>query len=203
MRQKAGEVEAAGKVASTREPEKKKTKDTGLMSGEEPIQARAAKMLSTEDNSIIVYEGDALLWQGSNRITANRIRIERKTGRLHATGNVVTQLLDKSDAKKTQSVFTVVRSPEFTYDDKARLAHYTGGASMNRAGTVVTAKEIRAWLTPDTAASSVVLTGGQPVFADTMKGTTKGDRITYISDGDKLLVEGESKRPVESKVLRK
>ena len=239
MRQKAGEVEAVGKVASTREPEKKKTKDTGLMSGEEPIQARAAKMLSTEDNSVIVYEGDALLWQGSNRITANRIRIDRKTGRLHATGNVVTQLVDKSDAKKTQPVFTVVRSPEFSYDDKARLAHYTGGASLNRSGTVVTGKEIRAWLTSDQSDSSVdrafadgnvkivqsakdrsrtgtsehaeyyikdgkiVLTGGQPAFADTTKGTTKGERITYISEGDKLLVEGESKRPVESKVLRK
>ena len=239
IRQKAGQVDADGNVSSTREPEKKKAKDGGLMTGDEPLQARAAKMQSTEDNSVIVYEGNALLWQGSNRITANRIRIDRKNSRLHATGNVVTQLLDKADAKKKRDVFTTVRSPEFTYDDKTRLAHYTGGAEMNRAGTVVTGREIRAWLKSEESDSSldrafadgnvkivqsakdrtrtgtaehaeyfvqdgrIVLTGGQPTFADTAKGSTKGDKITYYSEGERLLVQGESKRPVESKVLRK
>lgn len=239
MRQKAGEVEADGNVSSTREPEKKKTKDGGLMSGEEPIQARAAKMRSSEDNSVIVYEGNALLWQGSNRITADRIRIDRKNSRLHATGKVVTQLVDKSDLKKKRDVFTTVRAPEFTYDDKTRLAHYTGGAELNRAGTVVTGREIRAWLQSGESDSSldrafadgnvkivqsekdrtrtgtaehaeyyvkdakIVLNGGTPTFADTRKGSTKGERITYYSEGERLLVEGGAKQPVESKVLRK
>ena len=209
------------------------------MSGDEPIQARAAKMRSSEDNTLIVYEGSALLWQGSNRITANVIRIDRKNNRLHATGNVVTQLIDKAEAKKSRDAFTTVRSPEFTYEDKTRLAHYTGGATLNRAGTVVTGREIRAWLKSESSDSSldrafadgnvkivqsakdrtrtgtsehaeyyvqdgkIFLTGGQPVFVDTAKGSTKGERITYYSQGDRLLVEGETKRPVESKVLRK
>ena len=71
-----------------------------MLAGDDPVQARAGYMNSKDDNRLITYEGDALLWQGSNRITAHRIVIDRRTNHLEASSDVVTQLIDKSEAGK-------------------------------------------------------------------------------------------------------
>jgi lipopolysaccharide export system protein LptA len=241
MQQKTGDFEAVGNVSSTRQMDSKKDKKNGMLSGDDPVQARAARMTSSQDNTVITYTGDALLWQASNRITADTIRIDRKQSRLEAKGNVITQLLDSSESKKDKkktSVFTVVRAPALEYDDKTRLAHYTGGATLVRSGMTVTAAEIRAWLkegddssldhafadgnvkiveaSPERTRtgtsehseyyadeSKVVLMGGQPAFVDSVKGSTKGRQITYFANSQHFFVEGEEKKPVESRILRR
>jgi lipopolysaccharide export system protein LptA len=63
-----------------------------MLAGDEPLQAKAARMTSSDDNQQIRYEGNALMWQGSNRLQADRIDIDRKTGKLEAHGNVTSQL---------------------------------------------------------------------------------------------------------------
>ena len=71
-------------------------------------------MKSTENNEHIRYEGNALMWQGANRLVADKIFIDRKDGRLEANGNVTSQLLDKSESKgnkKGTTVFTIVKAP--------------------------------------------------------------------------------------------
>ena len=227
---------------------------TGLLSGDDPMQARAARMTSVQNNTLITYTGNALLWQGSNRITAETIRIDRKNNKLEAKDNVVSQLLDKSETEKTEPaasaeaggkpkkpktpVFTNVRAPEMTYDDKTRLAHYKGGSVLVRGGMTVTAAEIRAWLkdgedssldhafadgnvkivqvTPErtrtgtadhseyyAADGRIILKGGVPEFLDSVKGATHGAVITYFSNDDRMVVEGEQKTPARSKILRR
>jgi lipopolysaccharide export system protein LptA len=246
MNQKSGEFEAMGSVSSTRLPDQKKADSAkkepggGMLGGNEPVQAKANRMTTTGDNSVITYEGNSLMWQGANRISAQLIRIDRKASRLTAAGQVLTRLLDKEDPKKKkEQAFTVVRSTDLDYDEKTRLAHYRGGVTLVRGITTVTAKEIRAWLAPEGSASSlqqafadgnvrivqtakdrnrtgtsehaefytaeekIILTGGQPRFEDSAKGSTTGTRITYFTGDDRLHVEGESKKPVESRILRK
>jgi lipopolysaccharide export system protein LptA len=241
IRQQAGEFQATGSVTSARQPEKKKDAKGGMISAGEPVQARANKMTSSGDNNVIVYEGNALLWQGPNRITADLIRIDRRASRLQATGNVTTQLLDTAESKKGSTVFTVVRAPSLDYEDRTRLAHYRGGVNLKRAGMTVTSRELRAWLTPDGSESGsslekafadgdvkvvqttpartrtgvaehaeyyaiegkIVLSGGTPVFTDSVKGSTSGSRITYYTAGERLDVEGRDNTPVESKLLRR
>ena len=238
MNQKSGDFSATGHVNSTRMPEKKKQAQPGLLSGEEPVHAKADRMHSTGQNSLIVYEGDALMWQGANRLQAARISIDRKLGNVTSEGSVVSQLLDKSESTKKNAVFTIVRAPRMTYSDKERVAHYSGGAVLTRATTVVTAREIRAVLKPGedssldravadgavrivqttpqrtrtgtsehaeyyTADARVLLTGGSPELVDTIDGRTRGRKLTYFSNNDRLLVEGAEGQPVESKLLRK
>jgi lipopolysaccharide export system protein LptA len=259
LAQKSGDFEAIGNVNSTRQPDRKKeSKDasgkvveaaapgtgTGMLTGDDPVQARAARMTSAERNGVITYTGNAILWQASNRITADTIRIDRKNNQLWAKGNVVSQLLDKSETndpkKKAKSpVFTNVRAPEMTYDDKTRLAHYKGGAVLTRGGMTVNAQEIRAWLKEGEDSSldhafadgdvkihqvaperirdgvaehseyyategRIVLSGGQPEFTDSVQGkSTRGTKITYFTNNERLLVEGEEKTPVRSRILRR
>jgi lipopolysaccharide export system protein LptA len=247
LRQKTGEFEANGRVASMRLPEQKQDKKNtpGMLSGSEPLQAKAQKMSSRDDNSVIEYAGNALMWQGPNRVQADRIRIDRKNARLQAWGKVETQLLEsvtkaeKADQRKAERMFTVVRAPELNYDDKQRLAHYTGGAALDRGAMDVTAREIRAFLKQGETDSSldrafadgdvkilqvspertrtgtaqhaeyyadagkIILRGGQPQFVDTLKGTTRGEQITYYANDDRFTVEGEESKPVESRLPRK
>jgi lipopolysaccharide export system protein LptA len=243
LNQKTGDFEAVGQVTSTRLSEKgakKRSAENAILSGDDPVQATADRMLSTNDHQRITYEGDALLWQGSNRIQADRIAIDRAGGALDAYGNVVTQLIDKpAPGQKAAPVFTVVHAPELRYSEKERLAHYHGGAEMKRGPLVVTGKEIRAYLSPSDKDSSLekaiadgdvkivqkapdrtrvgvsehaeyhaaegktVLEGGRPQFSDSTGRSTRGRRLTYFANNDKLLVEGEEGKPVESRILRR
>lgn len=246
--QKSGDVTAEGNVASTRLPEKKKEgAEAGLLSSEEPTHARARKMLATDDNLHIRYEGAAVLWQESNRLTADVIEIDREQGSVAAHGNVVSQFLDKqkqdqdSRNKKTrESVLTVVRAPELLYTDENKQAFYQGGVLLDRPGMKVRSQQLRAFLREDDKANSslekafadgqvsivqaargrsktgtsehaeyyvdrdeVILEGGRPQLVDSVRGTTRGQKLTWFSSDDRLLVNGVETAPAVSKLRRK
>lgn len=49
----------------------------------------------------------------------------------------------------------------------------------------------------------VVLSGGEPQLWDTLRGNTKGDLLTYFTDGNKLIVTGVPERQVKSHIRKK
>src|SRR5205823_7271428 len=49
----------------------------------------------------------------------------------------------------------------------------------------------------------VILEGGQPQLVDTLKGTTRGVKLTWFSQDDRLLVNGAQGQPAQSKLRRK
>jgi lipopolysaccharide transport protein LptA len=49
----------------------------------------------------------------------------------------------------------------------------------------------------------VVLTGGIPQLRDTVRGTTKGDKLTYFTDDNRLIVDGVPERQVQSHIKKK
>jgi lipopolysaccharide export system protein LptA len=232
-------------------------------------------MTSSDDNTLIHYEGNALLWQGANRLQGDKIYIDRDESKIEAHGHVTSQLLDKSDDSKEKTptrktspkaaVFTIVKAPEMVYTDTDRIAHYTGGVVLTRPGMTVQARELRAYLkeaekpaekgtapvkeavkAPVTAKekdasnntsldkafadggvvivqkavdrtrtgtaehseyyvaeSKVILNQGKPKLVDSFKGTTEGRQLTYFSNNDRLLVDGEKDKPAESNLRRK
>lgn len=150
--QAGGDFTAEGNVNSTRLPDANSS--NSMLSQDEPLHARARKMLTSDSNTKIRYEGDAVLWQGANRIQADAVDIDRDEGLLQAHGHVVSQLLDKKNdsagpaGQDKAAVYTVVRAPEMSYSDNDRQAHYTGGATLERPDLHVKAREIRAFLKP-------------------------------------------------------
>src|SRR5260370_34937946 len=122
-----------------------------MLSHDEALQARAGRMVSTETNQKIHYEGDAVAWQGPSRVAADRLDIDRTLRTMEAHGRVVSQFVDKSkeDAPAKPAappVFTVVRAPDLAYAEEKRVAHYTGGVPLGRPGRNVPGKEMRALL---------------------------------------------------------
>jgi lipopolysaccharide export system protein LptA len=269
--QMTGDFTAEGHVTSTRMPDKKKDAASGggMLSEDEPLHARAKKMISKDNNLNISYEGDAVLWQGSDRLEAETVEIDRNENLLKAHGHVVSQLLDKvkddgkpKDGKAAQQdgktdrktqpdpppstatkarlhVFTIVRAPDLDYNDDTRLAHYGGGATLERPDMTVKGQDIHAFLRNDSNDSSldhatadghvevhdtgldrvrdawsdhaeyfvdqdkVILEGGLPRFVDSTRGTTRGQKLTWYSSDDRLLVDGVPQQPVKSVLHRK
>jgi lipopolysaccharide export system protein LptA len=183
MNQMTGDFTAEGHVTSTRVPDKKKDDSSGggMLSEDEPLHARAKKMISKDNNLDIRYEGDVVLWQGADRLEAETVEIDRDNNLLKARGHVLSQLLDKTKdedaakgAKDSQGkpagkadpvpknatkpslrVFTIVRAPELDYNDETRLANYSGGATLERPNMIVKGQDIHAFLRNDSNDSSL------------------------------------------------
>ena len=248
LNQKTDESIATGTVRSTREAEKDpKTGKSG-----EITQATADRMEMREKNSKIRYEGNAVMWQGENRLRAPRIDLDRKAGQLHATGGIVHQMVDEKSvqALKTGVILTNVKATAMDYADKDRVIEYRGAVVMNRPNLEVKANRLRAYLDEEdaekfneqpaggvekifsygdvrivetgknrvrkgsgetseyyTADGKLVLEGGKPEMVDIVKGVeqrrTTGKQLTWFADNDKLIVDGEEKKPAVSNLQRK
>lgn len=217
MNQKSGDFSAEGNVTSTRMPDKKKDDSDGggMLSEDEPLHARAKKMVSTDNNLQIRYEGNAVLWQGANRLEADTVEIDRDNDNLKASGHVVSQLIDKSTddskpkdgaksapapPKKTETsttgrVFTVVKAPLLEYNDDDRIARYKDGVELSRQDMKVTAKEIVAYLRNNSDDSSLdhAIADGQVEIHEHSAGRIrngKSEHAEYYVDDDKVILEG-------------
>jgi len=191
MDERSGDFIAEGGVTSTRLPEKDQNKNSQMLSGDEPMQAQARKMESTNHNRTVHYEGGVSMWQGANRIQASVIDLDREKRGLVADGNVVTNLWEqpkdedakpapqnskageknqKSGQKNQKSaqpkkagspVLTVVHAQHLAYTEANRLAAYSGGVVLNRPGLDVKAKTLQAYLAESGADSRL-----EKAFAD-------------------------------------
>ena len=264
LNQMSGDFSAEGNVSSTRLPDKKKEDSGGMLSENEPLHARAKKMSSRDNSQQIRYEGNAVLWQGANRLEAESVEIDRENSLVKAHGNVVSQLLDKAQdppegdkaadkgagkakantSKKSATnqaprVFTVVKAPELEYNDMTRVADYKDGVILDRPNMKVKGREIRAFLRDNSDDSSldhafadgqveivqtavgrvrngtsehaeyyvdedkVILEGGSPEFIDSLRGHTRGEKLTWFSKDDRLLVNGIESKPVKTVIRKK
>lgn len=243
--QKTNDFEAEGNVRSSRVPEKKKpgAGSQAMLLGDETLQATAHKMRSTNEQSVIYYEGGVTLWQGSNRLRAEFVTLDRKNETLAARGNVYSYFLDgqkEQAAKRKAPAATIVTAQELDYTGKERLAWYKGGVRLQRAELDIRARELRAWFREDSGGGSsldrafasgsveilhripgrerrgtgeeaeyylaeqkVILSGGNPVLHDSLRGSTRGQKLTWFAGDDRLLVDGVPAEPVRTVIKRK
>ncbi|HVN04956.1 MAG TPA: LPS export ABC transporter periplasmic protein LptC [Bryobacteraceae bacterium] len=205
--EKNGNFNAVGHVNSSRMPDQEKKKsDSAMLSNDEPLQAVARAMTSANHNRLVKYDGDAVLWQGANRIQADHVEIDRDKRSIVADGHVITQSReeDKKDsaapapaksAGTAPAVFTVVKAPHMVYTDQDRLAHYSGGVVLSREGLQMKAVNLRAWLAEQSADSRL-----EKAFADggveiIQKGplrtkTGSSEHAEYYTDEDKIVLRG-------------
>lgn len=158
---------AEGNVNSNRMPDKGQKSDSSMLSGDAPMNAQARKMESSNraGSHRTRYEGNARVWQGANRITADVIDIDRDKHSIVADGNVVTEAWEqpKDDSKKknTAPVLTKVYARHMVYTDQDRLAFYSGGVKLERPELHLKSKELHAWLADSKADSQL-----EKAFAD-------------------------------------
>ena len=193
---------ADGNVHSTRLPEQQNQKsDSAILSDDSPLNAKARKMESSNraGNHKTRYEGNARLWQGANRISADVVEIDRDKHTIIADGTVVTEAWEqpKEDDKKKSSaaVSTKVYASHMVYTDADRLAYYTGGVKLDRGDLHLKSKELHAWLADSNAESqlerafadgAVELSGARK--ENSYKGTS--DHLEYYTADQKVVLTG-------------
>jgi lipopolysaccharide export system protein LptA len=198
MDQRTGDFEATGNVNSSRMPEKNPNKNSQMLSSDDPLQAQARRMVSTNRNRSIHYEGNVLMWQGANRITADAIDVEREKRNLTADGHVVSSLWEqpKDDAKKSSpAVLTVVHAPRLVYQDDNRLASYSGGVDLVRGKMHVKSKQLQAFLAESGANSRLekAFADGAVQIVDSEPGrvrTGTGEHSEYYTGEQKVILTG-------------
>jgi lipopolysaccharide export system protein LptA len=213
MNQANGDFTAEGNVNSSRMPDKAGDSNSQMLSGDEPLQAQARRMVSTNRNTTIHYEGNVVMWQGANRITADVVDLDRKDKKgLVADGHVINNLWEtpkddgKGDPKKKAagSILTVVKAPHLVYTDGNRLAYYTGGVDLNRPGMHVTSTELRAFLAESGSDSRLdkAFADGNVLIVNTGKGHTRtgtGDHSEYYTGDQKVIIR--SSKPKVAKLV--
>ena len=202
LNQSSGDYVAEGHVSSSRRPDQKPggKSQSGLMSGDDPVQATAERMTSARQNTQIRYDGNAVMWQGANRVKADTIDIDREASRLVATGKVETQFVEKpkegAEGKPARTGgLTVVRSAGLVYTDSDRLAYYTGGVLLIRPSTRVKSMELRATLAEAGSDSSIerALADGKVEIVQTQPDRTRtgnSEHADYVVSEEKIVLRG-------------
>ncbi len=160
MDQMTGDFDATGHVSTTRLPEENKSA-SAMLDKDEPTLGTADRVTSANRNHLIHYAGNAVVWQTSNRIQADRVDIDRDKKTIVADGKVVTQFEDKpkdnadapaqaaKPAKPLQPTYTIVKSQHMVYTDPDRLATYTGGVDFWRPTMTFKSVSMKAYLNDD------------------------------------------------------
>ena len=267
--EETGDFDATGKVETTRLPDQKpqpvkppdpKTEiagataaPAGMLDPGEAMQGKADHVVSASSgpihSALVHYIGNAVVWQGASKITADRIDIDRKEKSLTADGRVVSLLQENSkpgpDGKPGPAApVTLVRSQKLVYTDTNRLALYTGDVTLTRGPLSVKSSTLQAFMNdgkpvngkaPDsridhaiadgkveivqasparqrtgtsehgeyyTEEGMIILTGGRPYLKDSLKGDEHGDKVTYFTNTDKIVVDGSPKQKVEGHIVR-
>jgi lipopolysaccharide export system protein LptA len=209
--EKSGNFTAEGHVNTSRLPDQQKKKsDSAMLSGDEPLQAVAHTMHSANHNKLVKYDGNAVLWQGVNRIQADHVEIDRDKRSIIADGHVVTQSREESKpdgtapvstaaagkpADSAAPIFTLVKAPHMVYTDADRLAHYSGGVLLNRAGLQMKAADLRSWLAEegaDNRLQKAIADGAVEIVQSgpirTRTGTS--EHAEYYTDEEKIILSG-------------
>jgi lipopolysaccharide export system protein LptA len=193
IEQKTGEMTALGGVSSTRLPDAK-AKPGGLVRSGEALRARAQTMRVRNNNREIEYEGEALLWQGENRLRAPLIRIDRGKNTLAAEGGVVSSL--PVDGRG----MAVIEARTLHYDGGERLAVYRGGARLSRPGLDLKGGTMRLWFVEEPQAGGGTETKLDRLFADEAaevveraEGRTRtgrGEHLEYYARDERMVLTG-------------
>lgn len=202
IEQKTGEMTATGGVTSTRLPEAK-AKPGGLVRGSETLRARAHTMRVRNDNREIEYEGEALMWQGENRLRAPLIRIDRERNTLAAEGGVVSSM--PVDGRG----MAVIRARTLNYSDGEKLAVYRGGASLSRPGLDVKGESLRLWFVEEPQKGGGTETKLDRMYADgsaevvertpERTRTGRGEHLEYYARDERMVLTGGNPLVQDSK----
>ena len=106
--QKTGDFAADGHVSSSRQPDKKNFA-VGMLAGDQPVEAMADRMTRRNHNRLLHYEGHVVMWQGGDRITAERDR--HRSRQAHAErGGRCSYAVSGEEAKRRRAAGGTGRS---------------------------------------------------------------------------------------------
>jgi lipopolysaccharide export system protein LptA len=255
MNQMSGDFTAEGHVISNHVPDKKKDdnsgggleaetveidRDNNLLKAHGHVLSQLLDKTKDEDaekdGKTAAVDGKPAALDGKPKALDGKPKAV--DGKIKADGKANGDSPAKAVTKPSLRIYTIVKAADLDYNDDTRLAHYTGGVTLERPDMTVKALDVHAYLRNDSNDSSldhaladgkvevhkkmpdrtrdatsdhaeyyvdedkVILEGGQPRLVDSTRGTTRGDKLTWYSSDDRLLVDGVPQQQVKSVLHR-
>src|SRR5437868_5921176 len=127
---------------------KSDTRLPSMFKQDRPVNVTADALDYTGTANKVTYTGNAQLWQDETSIKGPSIVLDDKTGDLTAGGSVTTVMVRDSMGKdkKNARVRSIATAADFSYDEAAHRATYTGNAHMNSPDGDMTAARIELYL---------------------------------------------------------
>lgn len=168
----------------TQSREEKKDTDPPASAGPAPATASTAAV-KTGSNA-------AVLKVGSATAAKTEVASATKTG---PTAKTKAASTTSAKGDPAPAVFTLVKAAHMVYTDTDRLAHYSGGVFLSRAGLQVKAADLRSWLAEQGADNRL-----QKAFADgaveivqagpVRTRTGSSEHAEYYTDEEKIILRG-------------
>jgi lipopolysaccharide export system protein LptA len=195
------QVHAAGRVQSTLKPPPpgasgSKDDDTrvpAMLKPDQEISVTAADLVYDGHLGRARYTGNAVLFQGATRITAGWIAMDDRSGNLSAGEGVTTAAVMVQEGKdgKRERVASTGSSRDFTYEDAARKAIYTGEARLVGPQGDVRAATIALFLKPSGDEIDRAEAQGNVSVVDDKKRKSTGDALQYFSAEERYQLQGK------------
>lgn len=175
-----------------------KSGDPVFFSAAKPVFASGGRLVRTQQTGHISYSDGARMWQGDNRIAADRIDIYRGDHLLEAEGNVVTHLKPAGKSKRAAQPLRV-SADSLSYDNRANRAYYRGKAELRRDVLTVTADSIEGILRPDGGENGLdwaLATGDVSIREAKAEGGRRGygNEAQFWPNEDRIVLRGEPAR---------
>lgn len=167
-----------------------------MLKQDQPVNVRSNRLDYDSGKSLAIYQGNARLWQDPDtEIRADTIVVEDKTGNLHATTNVTTQLSitqadDKNKGKAGQKPEpTITTATDMLYEDAKHRATYTGTVHMNGPDGDVTSDKLELYFAEEGGQLERAEADGN-VASKQENRRAFGKHLTYVSKDDKYTMTG-------------
>ena len=178
-----------------------------MLKPDKPVNVTSNRLDYDGDKSVAVYSGNAHLWQEVDTdIKADTIVLEDKTGNLHATTNVRTEMTleeakdtkepsdtkgtkDTKDTKEKPTAPTITTATDLLYQDGDHRATYTGSPHMKGPDGDVTADTIVLFLSEQGGQLERAEADGNVISKQEQR-RAYGKHLTYLAKEDAYTMVG-------------
>ena len=185
-RAETGKPAAAGKDESVKVP--------SMLRQDQPVNVKSNRLAYDSANSVAIYSGNARLWQDPDtEIRGDTLVIEDKTGNLHATSNVVTQMAltqagERPGAGRRVEP-TITKAADMLYEDAAHRATYTGSVHTAGPSGEVTSDALQLYLAEQGGQLERAEAEGHVVSRQVDR-RAFGQHLTYVAKDDIYTMTG-------------
>jgi lipopolysaccharide transport protein LptA/LPS export ABC transporter protein LptC len=161
-----------------------------------PVLISADRADERNDDSVIIYKGNAHGWQDDNFVKADVIELYQDPKHMVAVGGVQTGLYTierETSPGKKEVVPVFATSDRMTYSDEDRLVHYEGNVKAKQGTDRIDSSLADIYLKQDSNDLDHLFAKGNVDLIQTGRHGT-GDTLTYTADDGRGVLVGRSAR---------
>ena len=206
-------VEATVKGKTSIEPHPK-----GFFDPERLVFLASQEMRSRRQGQRLVLIGEVKIWQGSRKLKAKRIVLERDSSRLEAQGEVEVNIIQEKLDPSQRELW--IKGEEMAFEPRTRTMVMKQGITLEMGQVKMTSRQFKLYFDLESNElsrfealdkvemsykrvkasafkadylykSQSLILSGQPILEEPSRGKIRGDKLTFHLPDDRIVVENK------------